>query len=211
MAAIVHPSPDKSDTLLVFLPGVKDRARVFDDQGFVAQVRDHGVRADVLLADAHSGYYIDGTFLRRLHLDILTPARRRQYRRIILIGVSMGAYGALRYAITYPHELAEIVLVAPFLGAGPFDKKLADAGDEDFSLTRGWIDKYPAAATEEERANAGYPRIVLAFGSGDLFAKSDREIAAQLPAEDVVTTGGLHDWGTWKKLFAALLDRQLVH
>jgi pimeloyl-ACP methyl ester carboxylesterase len=212
MAAIRRPfnKQARAETLLVFLPGVKDRAGAFQEHGFVDAVRRRQLPIDVVEADAHSGYYVDGTLDRRLHFDIIEPARRRGYRHVVLVGVSMGAYGALRYAMTYPHEISTIVLIAPFLGAGPFDRRLAEAGDDDFSLTRDFINRYPEAADPPSRAATGYPRLVLGYGKDDIFAKSDGEIAAHLPPSDVVTVGGAHVWGTWLTLFDELLDRHLV-
>jgi pimeloyl-ACP methyl ester carboxylesterase len=207
MRALARPASAtaRAETLLVFLPGRKDRARVFEAEGTFAEVQKRGLDADLLAADAHLGYYLRGTLVERLDRDVIEPARRRGYRRIVLVGVSMGGYGAIRYAMAHPGRVSTIVLLAPFLGAGPFMRDLAEAGDVDFEQTWRWLRGYPADAAAREAL--GYPRIVLGHGKQDLFLKTDDELAKLLPDEDVVTAFGAHEWLTWNKLLGEMLDR----
>ncbi len=202
--SVVHENADSrpARTLIVFLPGLKDRARVFEKEGFVELVRQHHLAADIVEADAHVGYYVKGNVVRRLERDVIEPAERRRYQRIILVGVSMGGYGAVRYVMAHPNQIAEIVLLSPFLGAGPFERELAQPNDPDFKETWDWINHFPVGKP--------HPRIVLGYGHLDAFVKTDRDLAERLPPADVINLFGAHIWPTWHKLFEQMLERQLL-
>jgi hypothetical protein len=84
--------------LLVFLPGVFDVVEDYEAYGFLRAVRETGRAVDMLLVDAHLGYYAARTVLERLRQDVIVPARAR-YESICLIGISMGGLGALLPAL----------------------------------------------------------------------------------------------------------------
>ena len=201
--------PRKPETLVILLPGRKDRAEVFARERLVEALRQKAPAAAVIATDAHSGYYTRGSLVRQLHTEIIEPARKQGFRRIILVGVSLGGYGAIRYAMTH-REVTDVVLLSPFLGAGPFMRELAEAGDEDFGQTWEWLRRYPKDKSPAERAAAGYPRLLLGYGEEDLFLLSDKQLRELLPADDVVTTGGAHVWGTWHALLIKLLEKGLI-
>ncbi len=75
--------------LLVFLPGVFDVVEDYQAHGFLQAVRETGRAVDILLVDAHLGYYAARTVLERLRQAVISPTRAR-YESIRLIGVSMG-------------------------------------------------------------------------------------------------------------------------
>jgi pimeloyl-ACP methyl ester carboxylesterase len=200
----------RADTLLIFLPGRRDRAEVFAQEGFLDAPRRHGWAADVIAADAHLGYYLSGSMVSRLHQDLVAPARKRGYRRIILVGVSMGGYGAVRYAMAHPNQITALVLLSPFLGAGPFQQRMAEAGDEDFKQTWDWLKRYAATNRDDKRAAEVFPRIILGYGHEDLFLLTNLRLRALLPADDVLTTFGAHLWSTFRALFDKLLEKKLL-
>ncbi len=208
LAAGAHPH--HSSTLIILLPGRRDRAPIFAREGFIDIMRRHGVSADLLAADAHIGYYRRGTLVRQLHEEVLEPALRHGYKHIILLGVSMGAYGAVRYAMVHPGKAETLVLLSPFLGAGPVNRDIAEAGDEDFEQTLHWLKQYPKDRTNAERAAAGYPRIILGYGDEDLFPRINAELHALLPPVDVFTTPGAHLWGTWRALLEQIAGQGLL-
>jgi hypothetical protein len=49
-------------------------------------------------------------------------------------------------------------------------------------------------------------KIVLGFGTEDIFFEQCRILAEVLPPEQVFTVSGGHDWPTWKKLFMKVAD-----
>lgn len=212
MPTLRYPVPGarRASTLIVFLPGRRDHASVFERNRLIEVVERAHLGADLIATDAHIGYYRSGSFVRQLHDEIIEPARQRSYRRIVLIGVSMGAYGAVRYAIAHPGKVDTIVLLSPFLGAGPIGREIAEAGDEDFEQTRRWLADYPKDKTDAERIAAHYPRIVLGHGEADLFLITYSELRAALPKSDVFTTPGAHVWSTWRELLEKILNQKVL-
>jgi pimeloyl-ACP methyl ester carboxylesterase len=199
----------RPETVVIFLPGRKDRARIFVDKGIFDIVRAKELPADLIGADAHAGYYIRGTFLRRFDLDLVEPARKHGYAHLVIVGVSLGGYGAVRYAMKHPGRVETLALLSPFLGAGSSMQELADADDPDFARTWEWLRRYPG--DPRARAAAGYPRIVLGYGEEDLLLHSDGELRKLLPPEDVVTIPiGAHEWATWRTLVGLMLDKRLL-
>lgn len=210
---------ERPTTLLVFLPGSYSRPEDFIAHGFVARVRARGIAADVLLVDAHLGYYTERSILERLRSDVLAPARARGYRDIWLIGISIGGYGALAESAQAGRgdaagAVAGIVLIAPYLG----DRRVSASID-----AAGGLRRWPAPETflppnaDDERiwrwlqehtdrpSGTARPQIHLAFGDDDRFAFSDRLLAAALPPERVFTVPGGHDWPVWEALWERML------
>lgn len=196
-------------TLLVFLPGSYDRPQDFIDRGFVKAVRERGFDVDMQLADAHRGYYNDRQILQRLEADVVAPARAKGYRHIWFFGISLGGYGSLLYAMTYPDSLDGVVVLAPYMGEAALPLKIerqgglknwqADAtGGPDAALWS-WLQGYANSPSRR-------PPIYLGFGSGDRFAQPNGMLAQVLaPAQHFVVPGG-HDWPVWQRLWSQFLD-----
>lgn len=205
------PMPAGGECLVVFLPGRGDRAGVFRREGFGAAVTAAGVRAEVVAADLHIGYYRRGTADTRLHEDVVAPARARGVRQVWLVGVSMGGLGALLYDRYHPGEAAGIVLLAPYLGEKAVVDEVVAAGGlaswqppaalaaddwqrDVWAWLRRWV--RPAGAT---------PPIVLGWGEADRLAHSNRLLADVLSPERVFVREGKHDWPVWRELWKSML------
>jgi len=215
----VHEYRAKTDaparTLLVMLPGRLGTANQFKDEGFVDMVLKAGYSLDIITAEAHIGYYYDQTIVERLRQDIILPARARGYRRIWILGISMGGMGAIWYDRTHPGDVDGLILLAPYLG----DKQIVDeveaAGglrgwhqDEEvrgqfpediWGMTKGYVDR---------QATAG--RLFLGYGLQDYLARSNSLLAREIPSGQVATLPGFHNWPTWRLLLARLLENQLL-
>lgn len=209
-----YNGPLPSRDLIVCLPGIYDEAKDFADWGFVDVVRAYGWPADVLLVDAHYGYYADRTVLEQLHRDVLLPASASGYRAVWLVGVSMGGLGALLYASRHPHEVRGVVAIAPFLGRHTLVDEICTSG----GLAR-W------ASTVHPRDEIGAlwawththmrhfpvtPELFLAFGNRDIFADAHRLLATSLPAANVLTAVGGHRWPVWLDLWNQFLGRHIA-
>lgn len=208
-----------TDTLLVMLPGLYSTPDEFEREGFVHAVRDNRVAADVMLVDAHIGYYNDKTILARLEADVVGPARSQGYRHIWFVGISLGGFGSLLYAQTHPGELAGVVALAPYLGERVLGTDISNAGG--LAKWRGpFIDASAAAPRRPNetqlwqwlrgyvgftQTNAARPPLYLGFGMDDRFVFSHRLLAAALPPERVFTTEGGHDWPEWRRLWQRML------
>ena len=204
----------RPDTLLVMLPGASSLPEEFQREGFVRALRERRLAADVVLVDAHPGYYKDRTVLQRLQADVIAPARAKGYRKIWLVGVSLGGLGALIQARAQPTDADGLMLLAPYLG----ERRVTDAVQADGGLKtwRGaapdpvpddldlrlwqWLQAY---ATEPARR----PPLLLGYALGDRLAPANQLLAASLPAERVFTTAGGHDWPEWRRLWKQMLER----
>jgi pimeloyl-ACP methyl ester carboxylesterase len=197
--------------LLVCLPGIGDEAKDFEDWGFVELVRAHSWAADVLLVDAHYGYYADRTILEQLHCDVLVPASSAGYRSVWLAGISMGGLGALLYASRYPNDLRAVVAIAPFLGTQSVVQEISGAGGlARWMSTRTSSDEIRALWTwlgSQSHRRSALPEIFLAFGDTDAFVSAHRLLASSLPTAHVITARGGHRWPVWQTLWKEFLRR----
>lgn len=202
----------RHQTLLVFLPGLRDSAEVYADEGFIAAARACGIEADMVGVEAHLGYYVEKKFLQRLQEDIIAPAKRQGYRQIWLVGISLGGFGALWYDVEHPDDLTGVVALAPYLGEPPVVSEVGLAGG-----LAAWKPSTESALDDQRKIWRGLKayqlreknssRVFLGYGRQDKFAQADGLLAAVLPGDQVFTTDGGHDWQTWRVLWDRVLPR----
>lgn len=216
LRTIVQPAPcaTRPDTLLVLLPGSYSLPEDFVSEGFLQAVRQRNIAADVLLVDAHLGYYEERSIVRRLQADIVQPARKLGYRHIWLVGISIGATGSILYARSQPGDVDGVLLIGPFLGSRLAAKEVEiagglaawrapsqpDSGDLDLALWR-WLQ----AQTSSAVAGRKLP-LFLGYGDADRFIYNDKVLSQALPPSRVFTAKGGHDWPAWKALWPRMLD-----
>lgn len=202
--------------LLVLLPGFFDEPDEFERQGLVGDLHVAAPACDLVAVATHLYDYQDESIVARVHEDIVLVARERGYERIWLVGVSMGALGAILTARAHPESVDGLVLVSPYLGtagfADGFEREIARYGD-----LASW-----ARATEERtvpiarvlhdprpvwRWLAGYrisphlmPPLWIAYGRDDRFADAQRLLAELVSPESAFVVEGGHDWQTWRRL-----------
>lgn len=205
-----------SKTLIVFLPGSQEVPQDVVNEGFVAQVRAKRIDADVMVIDSHLGYFRNRTFDVRIRDDIIEPARKKGYTSIWLAGISLGGFGSLMYAFTYPNEIDGIIALAPFVASDKVLDEVVDAG----GLGR-WTPSEPLIADDYERALLrwlkGYagqpsasdkrPKLYIGYGGDDRMARFQPIIAAIVPQEQMLAAPGGHDWPPWKQMWDDALDR----
>jgi pimeloyl-ACP methyl ester carboxylesterase len=193
--------------LVVFLPGRWSSVDEFDREGFFQIARERWPAARLVAADLHLGYYKSRSSARRVHEDIIAPARRDGVKTVRVVGVSMGGLGALIHDLEYPEDIDEIYLLSPFVGeeeavaeieaaGGVRQWKGEPEGDRDFSrkLWRGLETKW----LEQGRK----PAVKLACGTEDRLAASNRRFAADfLKKDEALWLPGDHDWPAWRELF----------
>ena len=131
MDVLTYENPNKAAAnkrLFVFLRGIGGSHRSFEEKGLVADVWARGLPFDMVAPNAHLGYYIDRNLLVRLKEDVIDPARAKGYKKIWLVGVSMGGLGAMLYLKDRPQDIAGVYLIAPFLGSPSILSEIEAAG-----------------------------------------------------------------------------------
>lgn len=195
----------RTETLVVFLRGRGGSMVDFEREGMVAALREAGVRADTIAVDAHLGYYFKKTAIIRLQADVLVPARQQGYRRIVLVGVSLGGLGALLCERDNPGSVDALVLLGPFLGE---KDRLFDLIDQAGGPAAWAAGRDPQAGSIEEQIwtflgtrSAALPATWLLSGRADSYGRGHRLFAGLLPATRVATIAGGHDWPVWRALW----------
>lgn len=195
-----------NDTVVIMLPGRGDRADTFISEGFDKAGRQFGF--DTIAVDAHFGYYIERNLLPRLHEDIVLPARAAGYKRVWLLGISMGGFGSVLYAASYPDMVDGVILLAPFLGE-------RDAIDE--IVANGELSRWDANESELEDHEIevwswlnsvttgleGTP-LILGYGRSDRLAGAYSVLLDVLDPASVYTIRGGHNWRTWGPLWMSI-------
>jgi hypothetical protein len=205
----------------ILLPGALSRAEEFVSQGFVAELQAAVPACEVLLADAHLGYFVEGELLGRLRADAVMPGSGAP--RPWLVGISLGGFAALAYAAQHGDDLAGVLALAPYLGrrqllrdisaaggplawsalppALPDGRELYETSEED--LWRWMAQRAPgwnSGATPRPGA-ADAPPLFLGYGGEDRFADAHRVLQSMLPAGHSITVPGGHDWPPWRALW----------
>lgn len=202
----------RHDNLIVFLRGRGGSHRSFEKEGFVSAVRQRGLPFDMVAPNAHVGYYVARSFVVRLKADVIDPAKAEGYRRIWLVGASMGGMGALWYMRLHPGDVDGVYAISPFLGDPEIIDEIAEAGgvrnwspgtydpSEDWQrLLWDWL------KTDAGNPDAPIP-LYLGYGKEDRFVKAHRLLAAILPPERVYTADGGHDPETMRRVWLRFLD-----
>jgi pimeloyl-ACP methyl ester carboxylesterase len=215
LRTIVDPLPcrQRPETLMVLLPGSRSPIEEFITEGFVRTVREQGLAVDLNLVDAGVPYYQNRSVTKRLHADVIAPSRLKHgYTKRWLVGISIGAVGAMLYARDRPEDVDGVVLIAPFLGARLTALEIRNGGG---------LQRWPAHWSTEDsdldanlwtwlraQADPANPRAIpvyLAYGESDRFAYNQEVLAAALPPSRVFTEPGSHDWDAWRPLWKRIV------
>jgi pimeloyl-ACP methyl ester carboxylesterase len=197
--------------LLLMLPGAKNTPQEFVDHGFISAVRERELPVDVLALDAHVDLYLERTKLECLLNDVLDEARVRGYRRVWLLGISLGGSGAMICATQRPRDIEGVILLAPFLGTRGLIAEIEAAG----GLGR-WhpgaieVSDHERSLMNEIRCRAlqggALPTLYVGYGAEDRYRGASTLLVDWLPPGRVTVTPGRHDWETWRTLWSDLLE-----
>jgi pimeloyl-ACP methyl ester carboxylesterase len=203
------PAPDAARVLLVMLPGAYMSAEDFISHGFVAALGRYDWPIDVIAVETGIDRYLDNCIAERLNHELIMPALARGYRRIWLLGISLGGMGALLHAQAHPKTVEGILLLSPFLGTRGLIAEIAEAGG-----LRHWPGVRQAPTYEQslltslrqyQADDESWAKMLLAYGVDDRFAAAHRLLAELLPQDRVFTAAGGHDWETWTALWHRML------
>lgn len=205
--------PYAAPTLLVMLPGAYSAPQEFVDEGFVRALRQRRMPVDVVIAGARIEHYVEGRVLERLREQVIAPARARGVRSVWLLGISLGGLFALAYAARHPGEISGLITLAPYLGRRTLYAEIVAAGGP-----AAWARGRKAQADDQLEhdvwtwlgSGSATPLPTLGYGLEDRFAESHRLLASLLPATQVITAAGGHDWPAWRALWLQCLERHLL-
>lgn len=206
----VRPIPQINDgpvtveeQVVLMLPGMGDDA---EDMMYFAEtgVATAGFQAAAWIGvDAHIGYYRDGLILQAFVEDVLSryPARER-----VLLGLSLGGFGALLLAEAEPDAYEELILIAPFLGRKAWVDRVRDSGlqerpddgPRERALLRIWRFLL-------ERPHPDLPITVL-IGDRDRLKPAVDLLRERAPWIEVYERPGKHRWSTWRELWLEYLS-----
>jgi len=206
-------APQPAQRLVVVLPGFGDGVRALERTGIVAAVQSAWPDSDVVLAELTYAYYQEGKAPRRLHEEIIAPARRRGYSEVWLCGASMGGMGVLLYDLSYPRNVDGIVLLAPYLGERALLEEISAAGGlsqwnpgarrelgpdtwqrELWRHLQGWM-RDPALSRN----------VWMAYGEADRLRMAMPVLAPALRAENILVRPGAHSWSVWTPAMREIL------
>lgn len=202
-------SSDKTQNLIVFLPGIYSDMYSFEKAGFFENIDQYHPDFDVITVDVHLGHYLHGVMVEQLHQNVIQLAKAMGYENIVLAGISLGGYGSLWYNHEYGSEIKGLLLFAPYLG----DEKLIDTIKLNGGLSK-WrmTEKLEDAGFGEkvwhwidDDLSGKRSNVLLVYGSDDKFAQAARELAENVPDSQVVEGLGAHNWPTWRVLWFSLL------
>jgi S-formylglutathione hydrolase FrmB len=208
MRTLLHSAGTRQDPALslVLLSGTYSEPEDFVREGFPAAVSDHGIDAEIVMAEVRAAWFADGSIVRRIHESVITPARERGRSRIWLAGISLGGLAALSYAARHASEVAGIVLISPYPATRDVLREMEAAGGPGR-----WKPVIPPQGDLEREAwlwlatnGARWP-VHCWYGSDDRFAERQRRIGAVLEPSRVHERPGGHDWPAWRRFWDEFL------
>lgn len=201
-----------NENLIVFLRGRGGSHKDFARDSFVDNVRQRGLAYDMVAPNAHFAYYYSKTLIPRLKEDVMDPAKAQGYRRIWLVGASMGGLGALLYTLSHPEDVAGVYLISPFLGYSDITDEIAEAGGVRFwspgkyDATEDWQRMLWDRLKTYGEQPANWPPIYLGYGLDDDFVEAHKLLGNILPKDRIFKTQGGHTPDVMKRVWLLFLD-----
>jgi pimeloyl-ACP methyl ester carboxylesterase len=192
--------------LLALLSGSYSEPEDFVREGFPQAVREHGIDADLAMAEMRAAWFADGSIVERIREAIVEPARSRGNKRIWMAGISLGALAALCYAARHEADLEGIALITPYPATRDVLREMEAAGGP-----ARWHPIVPPEGDLEREAwrwlierRDGTP-VRCYIATGDRFVEGQRQMAQALDPACVRELPGGHDWPAWRSLWNEFL------
>ncbi len=209
----IAPVESGEPIMLLMLPGAMNTPWHLKENGLIQSLRERNLPVDVLALDAHADLYLDRVGIEQLLHRTLDEARLHGYRRIWLLGISLGGSGAMICATQRAAEIEGMFLLAPFLGTrGIIAEVEASGGLASWQAGKIESRDHERALLEQIRCSQigldQFPVVYLGFGSEDRYRGASMLLLDRIPSHCAIVKSGGHDWETWKVLWNAMLDKQ---
>ena len=198
-------------SLVVLLPTMGGKGSHYETEGFLDEVWERGFEASIEVVDVKPSLYLGSRIVELLKTEVIEPAKAEGFKEIYLVGISLGGHGVLLYATKCPEDVDGVIVLAPFISGDTASGAIDEAGglaDWEDCPFLAWT--HACNLWQSLKVYVSNPRnrkkIVLGFGTEDIFVEQCRILAEVLPPEQVFTAPGGHDWPTWKKLFIKVAD-----
>ena len=203
----------QADDLYIFFPGRRDDVSDFGGVGYARVLGERLPAAAAVSLDARMGYYRNRSLVERVKLDALERYDAGAYRRVYLVGLSLGGLGAILSGYEFPEQVDGILLISPFLGYDGILDEIERAGgvgawSPGEVTARDWQRVVWSQLKEYLAQDGELPPITLAYGRDDYLVKGHRLLAAALPDDRVISVPGEHTNPVFLKLWSKLLERQ---
>jgi hypothetical protein len=198
-------------SLVVLLPTMGGEGSHYETQGFLDEVWERGFEASMEVVDVKPSLYLGSRVVELLKTEVIEPAKTEGFEEFYLVGISLGGHGVLLYATEYPEDVDGIVILAPFISGDRASDAIDQAGGlEDWEDCPFLAWTHACNLWKSLKVYVSDPRnqkkVVLGFGTEDIFIDQCRILSEVLLPEQVFTVSGGHDWETWKKLFIKTAD-----
>lgn len=200
--------------LIILLAGQGAEKDYFENHDWIAMARAHEVEVDFITPHAHLGYYMTNSLVTRLKEDVIVPAKKKGYKSISIVGISMGGFGAILCSRALADEIDRIYLIAPYLGKDYVHDEIRTAGSlkqwqikpENREEWTYFIWQHLKEMTEGKQAE---DKIFLAYGEQDS-NKGIELLARAMPQKNVIHIPGGHKDVIFTQLWKMMLDRGAV-
>lgn len=206
--------PGKSESLIVFLPGLYDEAERFEEEEFFTIARKAGIQADMVAASIHVGHFVNHKMIERIEKDIFQSLAKEQYKNIWFVGLSLGGLNSLTYYRSHEKDLCGVVVLAPFLLNKRLAKKIENV--EGVKVWMPNLGEYDAVIEKRIetlwvwlREKEDLSKIYLGYGDKDIYVSSHKVLANLLDKNNVLEIKGKHTWKYARKIWQQqLLSRK---
>ena len=205
---------EKTDRLIIFLPGVYDTAEKFKDEAFFSSARKAGIKADMVSANINVLHLVEEMMVKRIETDVFLYAKNNGYKNIWLVGVSLGGLNSLLFYREHSKNLCGVVTLAPFVANKSLTKELQDAKNIKYwkpgSVENEFVFEQKLhflwVWLKEQASKNNLDNIYLGFGKQDMHVEGIKLLQNILDKKNIVTVEGGHNWKTGQKIWRKQLS-----
>ena len=199
---------EKTDRLIIFLPGLLDSASTFEEKEFFSLARKAGVKADMVAMSIHIGHLMENKMIERVELDVYMDAIKQGYKNIWLVGVSIGGLNSLLFYRKHMKGLCGVVALAPYVAGGVLLEELQRDGVDNWEPKEVYdmmlLEKklqFLWAWLQQQKSDNNLKSVYLGYGKQDRFIEAIKLLESILDKNNIIAIDGGHDWETGQKVW----------